>query len=232
MIISYPANHFLLRCSDEACTSGQLVIASRESQYKILHFHHAGLDKLAEVFQQWKCCRETQLKDQVSACSANLVELLSSTHSTVLPFSPTSVTPRCPSRPRWRSPACSSPSRGPPCRRRRPTLRRSCIDGSTSAPGCVTSTRTDRWRRSTSYARYLGDRQRLCHSESLGSHLSFPATFSSIQRLPRPIFPCDSFQPSGFDGLQHTEVTQWQLHCDQANMKLHRQWGWRGYCTR
>uniref|UniRef100_A0A3Q3GTM9 TBC1 domain family, member 16 n=1 Tax=Labrus bergylta TaxID=56723 RepID=A0A3Q3GTM9_9LABR len=52
--------------SDEACTSGQLVIASRESQYKILHFHHAGLDKLSEVFQQWKCCRETQLKDQVS----------------------------------------------------------------------------------------------------------------------------------------------------------------------
>lgn len=51
--------------SDEACTSGQLVIASRESQYKILHFHHAGLDKLAEIFQQWKCCRETQPKDQV-----------------------------------------------------------------------------------------------------------------------------------------------------------------------
>uniref|UniRef100_A0A8C6WP20 TBC1 domain family, member 16 n=1 Tax=Neogobius melanostomus TaxID=47308 RepID=A0A8C6WP20_9GOBI len=52
--------------SDEACTSGQLVIASRESQYKILHFHHAGLDKLAEIFQQWKCCRETHIKDQVS----------------------------------------------------------------------------------------------------------------------------------------------------------------------
>lgn len=52
--------------SDEACTSGQLVIASRESQYKILHFHHAGLEKLAEVFQQWKCCRETQIKDQFS----------------------------------------------------------------------------------------------------------------------------------------------------------------------
>lgn len=58
-------------CSDEACTSGQLVIASRESQYKILHFHHAGLDKLAEVFQQWKCCRETQLKDQVRSWSKN-----------------------------------------------------------------------------------------------------------------------------------------------------------------
>uniref|UniRef100_A0A671MNW7 TBC1 domain family member 16-like n=1 Tax=Sinocyclocheilus anshuiensis TaxID=1608454 RepID=A0A671MNW7_9TELE len=61
--------------SDEACTCGQLVIASRESQYKILHFHHAGLDKLAEVFQQWKCCRETQLKDQVwraAHCTAEL----------------------------------------------------------------------------------------------------------------------------------------------------------------
>uniref|UniRef100_A0AAY4BNQ3 Rab-GAP TBC domain-containing protein n=1 Tax=Denticeps clupeoides TaxID=299321 RepID=A0AAY4BNQ3_9TELE len=52
--------------SDDACTSGQLVIASRESQYKVLHFHHAGLDKLAEVFQQWKSCRETQLKEQGS----------------------------------------------------------------------------------------------------------------------------------------------------------------------
>lgn len=60
-------------CSDEACTSGQLVIASRESQYKILHFHHAGLDKLAEVFQQWKCCRETQLKDQVGALKTNYI---------------------------------------------------------------------------------------------------------------------------------------------------------------
>ncbi|XP_070779850.1 TBC1 domain family member 16 isoform X1 [Enoplosus armatus] len=59
--------------SDEACTSGQLVIASRESQYKILHFHHAGLDKLAEVFQQWKCCRETQLKDQVGLQSKILL---------------------------------------------------------------------------------------------------------------------------------------------------------------
>ncbi|XP_075418431.1 TBC1 domain family member 16 isoform X2 [Tenrec ecaudatus] len=52
--------------SDEACTSGQLVVASRESQYKVLHFHHGGLDKLTDVFQQWKHCTETHLKDQVS----------------------------------------------------------------------------------------------------------------------------------------------------------------------
>ncbi|XP_066443437.1 TBC1 domain family member 16 [Eleutherodactylus coqui] len=52
--------------SDEACTSGQLVIASRESQYKVFHFHHGGLGKLSEVFQQWKYCREAQLKEKVT----------------------------------------------------------------------------------------------------------------------------------------------------------------------
>ncbi|KAI5764514.1 TBC1D16 [Gulo gulo luscus] len=50
--------------SDEACTSGQLVVASRESQYKVFHFHHGGLDKLSDVFQRWKYCTETHLKDQ------------------------------------------------------------------------------------------------------------------------------------------------------------------------
>ncbi|XP_017380443.1 TBC1 domain family member 16 isoform X2 [Cebus imitator] len=52
--------------SDEACTSGQLVVASRESQYKVFHFHHGGLDKLSDVFQQWQYCTEMQLKDQVA----------------------------------------------------------------------------------------------------------------------------------------------------------------------
>ncbi|XP_064378931.1 TBC1 domain family member 16 isoform X2 [Dromaius novaehollandiae] len=52
--------------SDEACTCGQLVVASRESQYKIFHFHHGGLDKLSEVFQQWKYCTETHLKEQLT----------------------------------------------------------------------------------------------------------------------------------------------------------------------
>ncbi|XP_064478647.1 TBC1 domain family member 16-like isoform X2 [Ornithodoros turicata] len=35
--------------SNKECTCGQLVIASRESQYKIFHFHHGGLDRLAQV---------------------------------------------------------------------------------------------------------------------------------------------------------------------------------------
>lgn len=42
------------------------MVASRESQYKIFHFHHGGLDKLSEVFQRWKFCTETHLRDQVA----------------------------------------------------------------------------------------------------------------------------------------------------------------------
>ncbi|XP_014678868.1 PREDICTED: TBC1 domain family member 16-like [Priapulus caudatus] len=34
-------------------TCGQLVIASRESQYKIFHFHRGGLDRVVEVFEEW-----------------------------------------------------------------------------------------------------------------------------------------------------------------------------------
>ncbi|XP_065221835.1 TBC1 domain family member 16 [Planococcus citri] len=33
--------------------SGQLVITSKENQYKILHFHHGGLEKLQDILQQW-----------------------------------------------------------------------------------------------------------------------------------------------------------------------------------
>ncbi|GMT35791.1 hypothetical protein PFISCL1PPCAC_27088, partial [Pristionchus fissidentatus] len=39
--------------SDPESTCGQIVIASRDSRYKILHFHHGGLDKLAQLFEQW-----------------------------------------------------------------------------------------------------------------------------------------------------------------------------------
>ncbi|KAL1497849.1 hypothetical protein ABEB36_008736 [Hypothenemus hampei] len=39
--------------NDNSCTCGQLVVASRESQYKILHFHYGGLDHLAQVLHQW-----------------------------------------------------------------------------------------------------------------------------------------------------------------------------------
>ena len=43
--------------SNPELTCGQLVIASPESQYKILHFHHGGLDKLAQLFEQWNVVR-------------------------------------------------------------------------------------------------------------------------------------------------------------------------------
>ena len=51
--------------SNAAYTSGQLVIASRESQYKILHFHHGGLDRLAEVFEEWRYCIKQSSKTKV-----------------------------------------------------------------------------------------------------------------------------------------------------------------------
>ena len=51
--------------ADESASSGQLVIASRESQYKILHFHHGGLEKLEETFADWKFL--TTAKNKASA---------------------------------------------------------------------------------------------------------------------------------------------------------------------
>ncbi|XP_059476036.1 TBC1 domain family member 16 [Neocloeon triangulifer] len=40
---------------NEGEASGQLVVASRESQYKILHFHHGGLRRLGRVLAEWSC---------------------------------------------------------------------------------------------------------------------------------------------------------------------------------
>ncbi len=51
--------------NNDSCTNGQLVIASRESQYKILHFHNGGLDRLSETFDDWKFL--AQAKDKVGS---------------------------------------------------------------------------------------------------------------------------------------------------------------------
>ena len=180
MLFSCFSHSLLGCCSDEACTSGQLVIASRESQYKILHFHHAGLDKLAEVFQQWKCCRETQLKDQVGLQSKILFgfqfywetkEVFSLSFLVLYSdfgsvptifctvvffsfFSPKSIAPlsfRC----QMKNLACSFPSRGPPYRQQRLTQRRGFIGGQMSPRGYVISTTPGRQRRNINFARYI-----------------------------------------------------------------------------
>jgi uncharacterized protein YlbG (UPF0298 family) len=57
--------------SDDACTSGQLVIASRESQYKILHFHHGGLDRLVETLSDWKFLAQPKRKVIIFDFSVN-----------------------------------------------------------------------------------------------------------------------------------------------------------------
>ncbi|XP_071796774.1 TBC1 domain family member 16-like [Asterias amurensis] len=58
--------------SSENSTSGQLVIASQESQYKILHFHHGGLERLTEVFEHWRCCIKQRSKSKLARDSNHL----------------------------------------------------------------------------------------------------------------------------------------------------------------
>lgn len=48
--------------SNKECTCGQLVIASKESQYKILHFHYGGLDKLAKIFEEYNFLSKSKNK--------------------------------------------------------------------------------------------------------------------------------------------------------------------------
>lgn len=49
---------------DVGNTQGQLVVASQQCQYKILHFHHGGLDRLADVLQTWNLLVVEGTKDQ------------------------------------------------------------------------------------------------------------------------------------------------------------------------
>lgn len=51
--------------SENSEKSGQLVITSKENHYKILHFHHGGLEKLLDILQQWNSsvCASVFMKD-------------------------------------------------------------------------------------------------------------------------------------------------------------------------
>ena len=55
--------------SDERETSGQLVIASCESQYKIFHFHNGGLDRLSSILKSYQNCSEkSQYREDTGLC--------------------------------------------------------------------------------------------------------------------------------------------------------------------
>lgn len=55
--------------SDPEHTCGQLVIASPDSQYKIFHFHHTGLDKLTHLFERWNAVKsKSAVGNDVSEC--------------------------------------------------------------------------------------------------------------------------------------------------------------------
>lgn len=57
----------------ESNSTGQLVIASRDGQFRVFHFHFGGLDKLVSVLEDWQFLRKKEklrLKRGVSAESA------------------------------------------------------------------------------------------------------------------------------------------------------------------
>lgn len=56
--------------SAESNSTGQLVIAGRDGQFKVFHFHFGGLDKLVSVLEEWQFLRKREklrLKRQISA---------------------------------------------------------------------------------------------------------------------------------------------------------------------
>ena len=57
----------------ESNSTGQLVIASRDGQFRVFHFHFGGLDKLVSVLEEWQFLRKREklrLKRGVSVESA------------------------------------------------------------------------------------------------------------------------------------------------------------------
>jgi hypothetical protein len=61
----------LFYCDDTptaANGSGQLVIASCESQYKVLHFHNGGLDRLIEILNEWNLFAYEKTRQGFSNC--------------------------------------------------------------------------------------------------------------------------------------------------------------------
>ena len=74
--------------SNDACTSGQLVIASRESQYKILHFHHGGLEKLSDTFADWKFLAEAKSKQQQQQQVDVSLDLKQRQYTVIRPYKP------------------------------------------------------------------------------------------------------------------------------------------------
>lgn len=66
--------------SAEAClkeiegnnSTGQLVIASRESQFKVFHFHFGGLDKLVSVLEEWNFLKKkSKMRSRTESTTSN-----------------------------------------------------------------------------------------------------------------------------------------------------------------
>ncbi|VDN56250.1 unnamed protein product [Dracunculus medinensis] len=69
-------------------SSGQLVLANRDSQYKILHFHYGGLDKLAQLLQQWSAIKTKSVKDGSPSAVSEQQLLICQPHVTKMELDP------------------------------------------------------------------------------------------------------------------------------------------------
>lgn len=53
-------------------STGQLVIASRESQFKVFHFHFGGLDKLVSVLEEWNFLKKkSKMRSRTESTASN-----------------------------------------------------------------------------------------------------------------------------------------------------------------
>ena len=69
----FTSNESCLKETENNNTTGQLVIASRESQFKVFHFHFGGLDKLVSVLEEWNFLKKkSKMRSRTeSATSSN-----------------------------------------------------------------------------------------------------------------------------------------------------------------
>lgn len=93
-------------------STGQLVIASRESQFKVFHFHFGGLDKLVSVLEEWNFLKKkSKMRSRTESTasnspSANVNKVNGSSRRTSTSSTSSDVGSRIKGFTVWRPPTC------------------------------------------------------------------------------------------------------------------------------
>lgn len=93
-------------------STGQLVIASRESQFKVFHFHFGGLDKLVSVLEEWNFLKKkSKMRSRTESTtsnspSANVSKVDGSSRRTSTSSTSSDVGSRIKGFSVWRPPTC------------------------------------------------------------------------------------------------------------------------------